>query len=44
MRDENDLQQTIAYVESNPVRAGLVTEPRDWRWSSARLRDRYGLP
>lgn len=39
MRDESDLQQTIAYVESNPVRAGLAVEPRDWRWSSARLRD-----
>ncbi len=24
------------YVELNPVRAGLVNRPRDWRWSSAR--------
>ena len=39
MRDESDLQQTIAYVENNPVHAGLAAEPRDWRWSSARLRD-----
>ena len=25
------------YVELNPVRAGLVAKPEDWRWSSYRL-------
>ena len=25
------------YVELNPVRAGLVTRPEDWRWSSYRF-------
>lgn len=34
--DEAHLRQAIRYVERNPVRAGLVREPRDWRWSSAR--------
>jgi putative transposase len=26
----------LAYVERNPVRAGLAREAREWRWSSAR--------
>jgi putative transposase len=38
MRNEEHLAQTIAYVEGNPVRAGLCVQPRDWPWSSARLR------
>jgi putative transposase len=38
MRNEAHLAQTIGYVEQNPVKAGLVREPRDWTWSSARLR------
>jgi hypothetical protein len=24
-----------AYIENNPVRAGLVVRPEDYRWSSA---------
>jgi REP element-mobilizing transposase RayT len=38
MRDEDHLQQTIGYVESNPVKAGLVLEPDEWLFSSARFR------
>ena len=38
MRHEDHLAQTIEYVEQNPVKAGLVRDSRDWRWSSARLR------
>jgi putative transposase len=26
----------LAYIELNPVRAGLVARPEDWKWSSAR--------
>ena len=26
----------IRYIENNPVRAGLVEQPEDWVWSSAR--------
>ena len=26
---------TVRYVELNPVRAGLCSDPREWRWSSA---------
>jgi putative transposase len=30
------LQRAMLYVDMNPVRAGLVTAPCDWLWSSAR--------
>ena len=33
--DEEYLLAAARYVELNPVRAGLVKHPRDWRWSSA---------
>lgn len=32
--DGRDLLGTYAYVVLNPVTAGLVPEPEDWRWSS----------
>ncbi len=34
--DEAHLLSALRYVELNPVRAGLVKRPEDWRWSSAR--------
>jgi putative transposase len=34
--DEAHLHVCLAYVELNPVRAGLAKRPEDWRWSSAR--------
>lgn len=34
--DEKYLIACARYVELNPVRAGLVAKPDDWRWSSAR--------
>ena len=33
--DEGHCLMAARYVELNPVRAGLVAKPRDWRWSSA---------
>ena len=33
--DERYLRACVRYVETNPVRAGLVTSPTDWPWSSA---------
>lgn len=33
--DESHLLNAVRYVEQNPVRAGLVRSPEDWRWSSA---------
>jgi len=37
-RDEAEMYRIIEYIERNPVKAGLVERPEDWRWSSARLR------
>jgi REP element-mobilizing transposase RayT len=33
---ENYLLELTRYVVLNPVRAGMVTSPKDWRWSSYR--------
>ena len=40
MRHETQLNATIAYVEQNPVAAGLVKHAGEWRYSSARLRSK----
>lgn len=34
--DEAHLLVAARYVENNPVKAGMVARPADWRWSSAR--------
>jgi putative transposase len=34
--DESHLLRALRYVELNPVRAGLASEPWGWPWSSAR--------
>jgi len=39
-RDENEFLRIIAYIENNPVKAGLVRSPEEWRWSSAAERKR----
>lgn len=33
--DNNHLVAALRYVEQNPVRAGLVKSPEDYKWSSA---------
>lgn len=33
VRDEQELQRIVEYVLMNPVKAGLVTQPEDWKWS-----------
>jgi len=40
---DNYLQACYRYIELNPVRANLVTNPADWPWSSHRLHA-FGLP
>ena len=32
---ERKAEEKLSYVHQNPVRAGLVARPEDWRWSSA---------
>jgi Transposase and inactivated derivatives len=35
VRDDRHLRAVIEYIESNPVKAGLVAEAASWRYSSA---------
>jgi len=35
VRDQAQLEAVIAYIEQNPVRAGLVDRAEAWPWSSA---------
>ena len=32
------IHNSIRYIEGNPVRAGLVDSPEEWKWSSAKAR------
>jgi putative transposase len=43
VRDEAELFRIIDYIEANPVKAALVDEPMEWKWSSARLRHELGI-
>jgi REP element-mobilizing transposase RayT len=36
VRDDDHYERTIEYVLTNPVRAGLVDDWTEWRWSGAR--------
>jgi len=38
IRNDRHLESTIAYVENNAVKAGLVDAPESWPWGSARFR------
>jgi putative transposase len=42
VRNERHLEAVRNYIVMNPVRAGLVTAPEDWPWSSAAHRWRDG--
>ncbi|MHC1765373.1 MAG: transposase [Verrucomicrobiia bacterium] len=42
MRDDKHTLTAVKYVESNPVKAYLVRDPRAWGRSSARFRDEFG--
>jgi len=41
VRDEAHLKKAVRYTEVNPAKACFVKNPRDWRWSSARMRDEF---
>jgi putative transposase len=41
-RDEGEFYRIIAYIENNPVKAGLVSRSEEWRWSSAHERLKRG--
>ena len=42
IRDENHFHMTVAYIENNPVKAGLCRAPEEWAFSSARYREHGG--
>jgi REP element-mobilizing transposase RayT len=35
IRNGKHFEQVVRYIHDNPVKAGLCSEPKDWRWSSA---------
>jgi len=41
-RDDHEFFRIIQYIENNPVKAGLVRSPEEWKWSSAADRKRRG--
>jgi len=43
VRDVDELERIIRYIEENPVKAGLVASPEDWPHSSANLRKLLNL-
>jgi type I restriction enzyme R subunit len=43
VRDVDELERIILYIEENPLKAGLCTAPEDWFFSSARVRWDLGL-
>jgi REP element-mobilizing transposase RayT len=38
VRNTEEFEKILAYIEQNPVKAGLTMRREDWPWSSARLR------
>lgn len=42
IQDETHRRTAVRYIESNPVKAGLVCDAKEWQWSSARHRDEFG--
>lgn len=43
VRDIDELERIMRYIEENPVKAGLVKTPETWPYSSAYLRKQLGL-
>jgi putative transposase len=35
VRNSAQFEKIRAYIENNPVKAGLATSPEKWQWSSA---------
>jgi hypothetical protein len=35
VRNEDEFQRIVAYIERNPVKAGIVARAEEYRWSSA---------
>jgi putative DNA methylase len=44
IRDEEHFRKAVRYIETNPVKAGLVKEAKDWPWSSDAVGARTACP
>jgi putative transposase len=44
VRDDREYEKIRSYIEANPVRAGLVKQASDYRWSSASRADAPSAP
>ena len=44
VRNKDEMEKTVRYIEMNPVRAGLAAIPEDWIWSSAHLAGGIACP
>jgi putative transposase len=44
IQQDEHLLTVVRYVERNPLRAGLVSAPQEWRWSSLLAYDRPDQP
>jgi REP element-mobilizing transposase RayT len=42
MRNAEQEQKSLRYIENNPSKARLVLDPKEWLWSSVRFRDKFG--
>jgi putative transposase len=43
VRNPQEFDKIRRYIENNPVSAGLVARPEDYRWSSGRARINPGI-
>ena len=43
VRDEDEFRRIVYYIEKNPEKAGLVSQPHDWLYSSAYDRMKHQL-
>ncbi|MFQ6042010.1 MAG: transposase, partial [Candidatus Poribacteria bacterium] len=43
VRDEDEFRRIVYYIENNPVKARLVSQPHDWLYSSAYVRRKFHL-
>ncbi len=44
IRNQRHFDNSLAYIENNPVHAGLCKKSEDWKWSSARKRQSTQTP
>ena len=44
MQDDSHYLTVLRYIETNPLRAGLVADAGEWPWSSLAVRQGYDCP